>query len=430
MLRTSLYSLLVCFLLQALPGFAFTVLPPLSQIDAYKVIQLEGLDIPQAVGIELSDLSLAAVIDDVIEPIPFQIDEYNTGGAIYFKDWDVPIDGTVGLFDTADKLLFVYKDAGPRRQPQHIVDGELVAEIELKGKDEVSRYVYLMRNSKLRSQEQYVRYSSELARVETDFYNLTYDKENHLKWMEFSARDFIGEPPLDSMKIRLDAGLVTSFAQTQLNNDEFVALPKGEVIGPIRTTTQLEVTLWLVNIPILEISLQLHHYPKAILYDVRVIMPRVRRQLLSDPILSMSLEGNKLLGSTMRSALGPVDGGIVDGVIDDNEQTMIESGVDKTNNWIWVATQRNLDVVAFFNFLGDTNEPISLQLYDSLDNEDPPERFPGQLPNMGYKILNFPDSGFFGFVVTMFLERGFKGEPEDFTKDLRTTPEIKINSGV
>lgn len=419
---------LFVLLLQAQAGFSYSgvILPPLDRIDAYKVIQVSGGDVPDALGLKIADLSLAAVIDDVVEPVPFQIDEYNTGGAIYFEDWDVPIDGSKDIMDPNDKLLFLFKDAGPRKQKQHVVDGELLAEIELIDKSGIKRYAYLLHKSKLRSQEQYVRYSSELAQVETDFYSLTYDKENHLKWVDFSARDFVGEPPLDSMKIRLDGGLVTSVTQTSLDNDEFVALPQGEVTGPIRSTTQLKVTLWLMNLPILKISLQLHHYPKAMLYDVRVLMPAVRRKLLVDPQLSLSTEGNKLLGATMLTALGPKDGGIVDGVIDANEQQMIESGITQTRNWIWVSTQRNLDLAAFFNFLGDTNEPIALQLMDSFDHEDPPERFVGQLPNLGYRILNFPDSGFFGFVVSIYLDKGFEGNPNVFTEDLRTPPEMII----
>ncbi|MCG8668597.1 MAG: hypothetical protein MI867_04220 [Pseudomonadales bacterium] len=428
MRHLSLSSIFIILLAASSFVSGYSEPPPLPQIDAYKVIQVQGTDAPKAVGMAIDDLSMAAVIDDVMEPIPFQIDEYNEGGAIYFEEWDVPIDGTKDIFDEADKVLFLFKDAGPRKQKQHFVDGTIVAEIMLTGKDGVSRYAYLIRGSKLRSEEQYVRYSSELALVETDFYSLTYDKENHLKWLDFTARDFVGEPPLDSMKIRLDAGLMTSLTPTSLNNDEFVAIPTGEVTGPIRSTTQLKVTLWLMNLPILKISLQLHHYPKTMLYDVRVLVPAARRKLLVDPVLTLSTEGNKLLGATMRSALGPVEGGIVDGFIDENEQKMIESGVNQTKNWIWISTKRNLDLAAYFNYLGDTNEPIALQIMDSFDHEDPPERFPGQLPNLGYQVLNFPDSGFFGFVVSLFISKGFEGDPNVFTEDLRTPPEMVVNS--
>ncbi|PIE40886.1 MAG: hypothetical protein CSA49_06225, partial [Gammaproteobacteria bacterium] len=265
---------------------------------------------------------------------------------------------------------------------------------------------------------------------ETDFYSLTYDKENHLKWLDFTARDYQGEPPLDCMKIRLDTGIVTSVAQLSLDNEQFIAVPTGEVIGPIRSTSQQEVTLWFLGLPLLKISLQMHHYSKNIVYDVRVVVPPGRRKLMAEPSLSMSVEGNKLLGAIVRTELGPVEGGIVDGMMDENEQAMINSGIDKDRNWIWVTTQRNLDIAAFFNYLGDGNEPVALHLMDSMDNIDPPERFPGQLPNIGYKMLDFPEDGFFGFVLSTFMSSGYEGDPSVFMYDLRTMPEIKINAEI
>ncbi|PJF33444.1 MAG: hypothetical protein CUN57_02165, partial [Phototrophicales bacterium] len=143
----------------------------------------------------------------------------------------------------------------------------------------------------------------EYGRVETDFYTLTYDPENHLNWKEFFFENYQGENPLDSMKLRLKAGLLTSLTPTELNNNDMVAKPTGVRIGPIRTTTQLSVTVWIMNLPVLKLSSQLHHYPKRLHYDVRVVIPEVRRKLLVDPVLTMTIDANNLYGATVRSAL-------------------------------------------------------------------------------------------------------------------------------
>lgn len=403
--------------------------PPVPDIDQYKPILVEAVDIPAGHGIPIKELSLAAVVDDLAEPIPFQIDEYNQGGAVYFEGWGVPISGLPQVFDAEDKLLFLYKDAGARRQPHHFFDGEVIAELQLSGADGHTRYVYLMRGSRLRSDEQYVRYSAPHARVETDFYTLTLDKDNHLKWEEFEFEGFVGESPLDTMKIRLNAGLITSFTETSLKNDEFVAKPSGERTGPIRTTTQMEVTVWLMNMPMLKVSAQVSHYSMAILYDVRVIMPEVRRRLLVNPTMSLSLDANGLLGGSVRTALGPKEPGVVDGVVDAIEQEMLASGISNERNWVWASTKRNLDVLAFFDYLSDVNnEPISLYYIDDKEIIDPPERFPGQLPNVGYKINSFPMNGFFGFVNSIHISQGFEGEPEVFTQRIRTAPDITVLS--
>lgn len=400
--------------------------PPLGDIDAFKVITIEGEDLPMALGVPLDQLSLAAMVDGVLEPVPYQFDQYNQGGAVYFDGWDVPLAGDAKLLDATDKLLFLFKDTGERRKAGDRYDGKFLAEIKLRDSAGFDRYAYLVRGSRLRSDEQYVRYSSEMGLVETDFYTLRYNKKNHLKWDDFQAANFVGERPLDSMKLRLKTGIVASLAQTELNNDDLVALPTGERIGPIRTTTQLDTTLYLLKLPLLRLSLQIHHYPKTVMYDVRLVIPEVRRRLMADPSITMSLDANRLLGASMRVANGPREAAIVDGKIGELEEQMRNARFTPENNWMWVSTKRNLDVVAFMDYLGDFNEPMAPFIDDDLTKKDPPEVFPGQLPNMGYTIKSFPMDGFVGFVASIFISDGMEGEPEVFTTQMRAIPELQV----
>ena len=413
-----------------LPSVSFALAPPLRQIDAFKVITVEGEDMPWSLGLPIEELSLAAMLDGVMEPIPFQIDEYNQGGAVYFDGWHVPMAGTAKLMDPTDKLLFLFKDAGERKTERDQYDGELLAEIITRDRDGVERFVYLVRNSRLRSDEQYVRYSAEIGLVETDFYSLRYNNENHLKWDDFRYNNYVGERPLDSMKLRFDTGILTPITDTELNNDQMIALPTGEIIGPIRTTTQLDFNMYLFGMSIIELSMQIYHYPKYVMYDVRGIIPVLRRKLLVDPSLTMSLDANQLLGASIRTASGPKAAGMVDGKIDENEQLMIDTPFEGDANWIWVSSKRNLDILAFVDYLGDFNEPMGLLLEDDLDRADPPEFFPGQQPNLGYHVQSFPMKGFLGFVVSIFLTDGFEGEgePEDFAVYARTLPELEIRA--
>lgn len=422
----ALRILLVALCLSATTSHGYEFLPPLDQIDAFKVIQISGADVPEAIGENIENLSVAAVLDDEFLPIPFQIDEYNVAGAVYFEGWDVPLAGTKDVYDAEDRLLFMFKDAGPRIKPDQRLDGSLVAEIELIGKDGVKRYAYLMKDARLRSDEQYVRYSSELAKVETDFYSLTYDQENHLKWLEFDTPTIEGETLLDSMKIRISGGVLTSLAKINYDNEDLLGEPSGEVIGPIRSVTQLKVQLALMGVPFVDISLQLHHYPKAVLYDIRVMIPAVRRALFADPKLSLSIDGNNLIGAKVYTALGDEQGATVDGKIDDVEKEMIKSGITKDDTWIVASTKRNFDLVAYFDYLGEQRPDVSFRYFDSLEDTDPPERFKGQLPNAGYDIGVFPKSGFFGMVVSLYLNNKFSGERDVFTKDIRTAPKMVI----
>ena len=401
---------------------------PANPIDTYKVITLEGEDIPWILGWKLEEISLAAMIDGAMEPIPFQIDQYNTGGAIYFENWDIPMAGKSKQMDATDKILFLYKDAGARRPAHEPYDGEVVAEIVTHAPNGVERFVYLVRDSRLRSEEQYVRYSAEIGLVETDFYSLRYNRNNHLKWDEFSYEGYKGQRPLDSLKLRLNTGIVSSLVNTELNNDQIIALPTSEIIGPIRSVTQLEVTMYVLSIPIMKMSMQIHHYPNSITFDVRGIIPELRRRLMVNPTLTMSVDANNLLGAATYTSAWPDQPGIVDGVIDENEKKMIKAGLDPANNWIWVTSKRNLDIVAFVDYLGKFNEPMSLLYEDDLIREDPPEVFPGQMPNVGYGIEDFPMSGLIGLVVSMYISEGFSGDPEKFSPYLRTLPDVEIRT--
>ena len=172
---------------------AVDIVPPLFQVDAFKVITIDGEDLPIALSLPLSGLSLAAMVDGEMRPVPFQIDQFNTGGAVYFEGTDVPMAGDPLAFDASDKLLFLFKDAGERRKSDTLYDGEVIAEILARGQDGYNRFVYLVKNSRLRSEDQYVRYSSEIGLVDTDFYSLRYNTKNHLVWEDFGYTNFKGD---------------------------------------------------------------------------------------------------------------------------------------------------------------------------------------------------------------------------------------------
>lgn len=401
-----------------------------DEIDEYKPILIDGDDIPAALEKDIATLSLQAVANHQMEPIPYQIDEYNTGGAVYFKEWNVPIDGTENILDKNDKLLFLFKDAGQRRTPDQIVDGNILAEVELTDNTNNKRYVYLVVGSRLHSEEQYVRYSTDIGKVETDFYQLTYNKNNQLNWDEFSYTTFQGDKPFDTMKIRMSGGLFTELSTITLNNNNLVAKPKGERVGPVRTTSQLEMTLWVFGLPVMEMSYQIHHYPKSMLYDARIIMPELRREIVLNPKLSMSIDANNLKGAYLRTASGPDQGAIVDGTLSDLEKELLKSTITPEKNWIWLSTKRHMDLLAFFEYLGDSRMPLSLVYADSTAANNLPERFPGEMPNIGYRIENFPKSGFFGFVVSLYLSEGFEGKPENFTESVRKLPAIRVFSKI
>lgn len=285
-----------------------------------------------------------------------------------------------------------------------------------------------MRNSRLRSDEQYVRYSADEGLVETDFYSIRYNKKNHLVWDDFSYVNYVGERPLDSLKLILRGGVLTSLAEVELDSDELIALPKGEMIGPIRTTTQLDFNVIFMQVPILNLSVQIHHAPKSLMYDVRGVIPEIRRSFVINPTITMSVDANRLLGASIRTSGNPELEGVVDGKIDSTEEQVIQAGLNPHNNWIWVSTKRNLDFLSYVDYIGGFESKMSLLLEDDLDRVRPNEIFPGQLPNTGYVIEEFPKKGFIGVVVSLLVSDGFEGDPQNFAVTARSLPDIEIRS--
>jgi len=402
---------------------------PLSELDAFKTITIEGSELSAVLGKPIKNFSLAAIIDNEMEPIPYQIDEYNIEGTVYFDSSDIPIAGTPNVFDSDDRLIFTYKDAGDRKHNRHKYDGSIVQEVELTGSDDGKRYVYLVEKSRLRSEEQYVRYSADDALVETDFYSIAYNKENHINWDDFTIEGYSGnENPIDALKIRLQTGLFNNAIRLDLNNGNLVATPLAVHFGAIRSTTQMDLVLRLIDLPLLHINLQLHHYAKSLVYDVRIFFPKLLRIALVDPVLTMSLEGNKLFGAELYTGGGPKEPGITDGAINDVEQQHINNGISQKNNWLLLSTKRNLDIAAFFDYTSIQKEKISLHYNDDATITDKPERFVGQLPNVGYKIHDLPKSGSIGFVININISKGYKGDAGDVTRELRQIPDITILS--
>ena len=401
-------------------------MPPLGKNDAYKVILIEGRDLPSALKLPLADLSLATMVDDQLTAIPYQIDQYNQGGAPYFDGWEVPRAGSPGVLNATDKLMFIYKDAGPRYVQGMPTDGRILAQIRLQGDDSVSRYVYLMQGARVRSDEQYVRYSPELGLVETDFYTLHYRNANHLIWDDVQFLHYVGDRPLDTMKLAVSGDVITRPFHLTLGNDNMVARPVGAIIGPIRTVTQADLSVHFMGVDLVRLSLQIFHYPKSVIYDVRGAMPALLRRFARNPKVSMAVDANAMQGAEVRTATGPQQPAIVDGRMGERERTMTGTPLSPSRDWVWLHSKRNLDILAFLDYVGTFNEPFSPVVEDDLRQQDNGDQFPGHLPGLGFRIDNLPQSGSLGIVASIYSSEQFEGRPEQVAKQIRSQPAIEV----
>ena len=399
---------------------------PTANEDYYRVIALNGSDIAPAVGMEIDKLSLFAVYEGNLEPIPYQIDEYNVGGAVYFEEWDEPLEGIRNIMDPNDKLLMLMGDSGPRRTAGMPVDGDIVAEIELQTSEGTRRYAYLVSGSRLRADAQHVRYSIEESRVETDFYTMVFDKENQLIWKDFKYADFEGESPIDGLKIGFETGILTSGASVEYDNNNFVARTVAENVGPIRTTAQLHLSFILLGMDFIDVSIQLHFYPNGLVYDVRLVLPETRRAMLADPKLSLTIDFNKLIGAHgITDFLDEVLQ--VDGEMSERELAAVGKSFSPQQSGLLLKSNRDFDVLVFLDWVSEATLPMSLAYRDNLTHQGKMDRFQGQVPDAGYRLTDFPESGLLAFVASIYFSDNFNDKPAVLSRYVRSSPAIRIN---
>lgn len=379
-------------------------------MNEQKIVTVFGKDLTKAMGNPISRYSLEIIKRGRYRAIPFQFDEVDIHGSVYFEQSKVPLDGAIGILDGNDELLFRAIDAGDKRTGEELSSGTVVAEIEVTNPYGEIRYAYLVEGSRLRSDVAFVRYSKDMGLLETDFYSITVNKKNALMWDDFRYHSYQDgeESPFDVLKIRLITGVVLKFAKVEFNNKNFVAKPVAEKIGPIRATSEFRLRIKFLKLPVLSGRIQAHYLPNSFNYDVRANIPTFRRKFIRDPRVSISFDGNDLEGAniyTVNQEEGEV--GLVDGRITVNELALMDNMYGEGSNWIMVKTHRNFDWVSSLKFKSkELSTPLGFFLEDDFDKKDKPERFRGQSPNVGYRLMDLPKRGDVQLNFSVYLGDG------------------------
>ena len=396
-----------------------------------KVIEIIAGDIPQWLGKPIRDYSLMSISRNRMQPIPFQIDEMDELGRVYFSVSKVKLQGELNKVDAGDELLFLMKDTGDKINSQTRTRGESVAEIEVTTASGEKRYVYIVAHSRLKSDEAYVRYASIYGRVETDHYTLTHNANNALNWDDFQYNAFEGEQksPFDRMKLEISSSLIVPFPRLVLRNKNIVAKPIAEHVGPIRATTQFTVTLKLFGLPMQRFQMQVHYKPADIEYYTLFKIPRFRRFFLQKPEVIMAIDANNMQGTQIITSNDPNLISIADGTIDINEFELLTNRASLDNNWQWVRTGQQLELFTTFKYEVEAEYPVSFHLKDELTGMSGSERFEGKGPEAGYKIHGIPRKGEFGLSLTLSMSPGYDADHgEDIYNHIVGQPKTRITS--
>lgn len=402
---------LTCVFLAAVGATHATVNPinPInSQASKSQVINLKLERFPSLVAHLFDDLVLIKVDSGEIKTIPFQFDDMNVEGTPYTKSLSIDIAGEEGVVDPADELLFMARDGGEKLENSNF---RVLQEIEYHH-ERKTRYVYVAKKSAVPgvqpSDTNYVHYSESEAAFQSEQYSLSTDKKNPLKWRDLTFTQYSGSEItslLDTMKVRISAGVVTSFPRITITNDNMDAKIIEIIEGPIRTMVQTEATVVVMKVPVMKVHTLLVGYESRVDTVIRAQIPKVFGKLMKKPEITLSLDGNALEKAKVVSANKPSEPFVVDGKMSRSEKVLADSNYDK-ETWWWLSTGKNFDWIMNLVPGNQFSPQLSAYYVDDRKEKDKPERFKGQWPNMGYRLTSIDANQVINFTIQIFFSSG------------------------
>lgn len=401
--------------------------------DNNKIFQLQPGAVPAASGLAINTLRVAVVRGGVLQPIPFQIDEYNKAGLVWFPATQVPINGKEGIFDGADRLLLLAGDLSSESFPASLAPppgylGELAATIQGE-----TRYLQLIAGDFPQAKEVYVHHDLATGITETPFYTLRVEPGNELNWQYLMVDSWQGDRSrslVDTLKMRISGGVFTPLTRLTLDNDNLRPRLVGSRAGAIRSTMQLETSVVVAGITVMKMQVQVIRYPRYFEAFTHARIPKLYRMALINPEVRVTVDGNDQRGAVVRTARGGPVQAIVDGVLDDNERQLLARGLSSDEDWLLFDSRNGFSMLTFLDVPAELRGiPLELVYEDDSRKNDKPERVKGQQPNLGYGIRGFPPGEDFHFGVTLAFDKELTGiEPRGYVARWREVPAYTFRS--
>lgn len=393
--------------------YLFALLANLSQVSYAQVLQIQGSDLPELLGQPNAIYSLFAVKDGHLDPIPHQWLEYSNEGFPYFKSDDsTTAAGDRNKIDASDLLLLRKEDVGDKLTtvPTEQVTGEIAIALP-----EGPRYAYVVKNAYRQATQRYVKFDQSKMVIKSTDYALYFDSKNMLIWNDFFYRGYIGpsgqrESILDTLKIRLSAGLFRENSRITLSNDNLDPKIEEIIEGPLAWQIYATTTLSIARIPVLKIRNYFLVMPQQTDIHARFTLPTIAKTVLQRPSISISLDGNQLYGGKLLTSWTKGLVAVTDGKMSQNEKDMVGTPMSG-KNWLWFSTGRGFDLLAQLDFRQGFEVPARLFYQDDSVLANPPERFPGQLPNVGFSIDEIPIGKEFNFLTKLYFSANSENLP-------------------
>lgn len=403
----------------------------LTKAEESRLVTVPGSQFPHLLGSELRRYALLSMKDGRLRAIPLQFVERSEEGFPYFAaDDSTRPNGDANRLDASDELIFQLEDTGPRFQGRSMQ--KLYAEIEVQT-SEGPRYAYLAEPGFLQNNRVLTKYDETAGIIGTDWYELNVDPKNLNVWNDFFFRTYTATDGkrkrtlLDTMKVKLSSGVFTKNNRITLDNrnldTQVVEVRRGQVQTEIFAKAKVEVA----RVPVLTVLMYYVIQPRQTEIYAKFKIPSIASTIMEKPASSMAVDGNRLEGGKLWTSWGFDEPVITDGRIDSAEAALMARKVPNDKNWLLYDTGQGFMTLVGMEFKKGFDVPMSLVYKDSRRDEDPPERFIGQWPNVGFSLDDLPIGRDFYMKATLSFNENLGGmTPRAYADSFLTPLKVKV----
>lgn len=384
---------------------------------------LRARDFPALGDLPIGQLSLLAMHDGRLLPIPFQVDEFDARGVIYipgttlsnpmlpdFIQRERKPEGSAGIYDRSDELVFMYRDAGLQRAPAEALaqlSGAVVGVLRLRRDNLPPRYVYVLRGQQLRSTADYVDVDLARGLARTTVADIGWDPASmgRLRLIAPRAGPSSGKNIIDGLYGEVSTGLLQKNLRFSLNTTSNIRIqPIAVRDGPVRCVLLLKTRVFYAGLPIYHDFTNVAMYEQGASMLARLQLDSLDStkyfiNLIKEPRIEASVDFANLDGAEVRWGVvhDAPDRAIVDGAMSAIEQRMNSAALP--GDWIWLDSHRGWQ---FFMSNMMSMEPGGLlqellagmetrMLYeDGAAYRRKGERIPGAGPRFGIRTRGMP----------------------------------------
>ena len=353
---------------------------------------IPGADLPRLQNAPLDTLRVFADWGEGLQQIPYQIDERTAAGKYVLDDGeDARKDERPGALDGDDELVVLLRDAGLRVHTGSWPSGVRIGrEIELR--DPVTGrvgyiYIFSFDRPPARSQVRHIQYDrardvATSAESRMGFHPKYPFIITDAAFIDYTAGG-LRVNLIDRLKVRIRGRTLGNLVEIEINEEDVKSHIVGTRAGPVRVIREIVGASRLGPMPEVPLEIEMKLYPRFVRSPVHFKMPGPIRTFLSDMDVLIGVDLRDMRGGTF-STLAFNRGTLVDGKTTRAEQN-VELGDEE---WMMVTGKG-------INFYGQVVLDRSLTLkkevhfVDSVDGEQPPESVPGQLPEVGFQLVNW-----------------------------------------